>query len=64
MEFEGLIGIEVKFEGVGVGEAWPRGIVASLDGGEQSEADRETCGGVQVTDKGLDAGHVIGAEGL
>ena len=46
VDFEVLIGIGGNFKGVGVGEAWPRVIVASLDDGDPSGAYRETCGGV------------------
>ena len=48
---------------IGVGKAGPGGVVAGFDGGEPGRLDGKAGGGVEVEDKGSDAGEVVGVEG-
>ena len=41
---------------IGVGKAGPGGVVAGFDGGEPGRLDGKAGGGVEVEDKGSDAG--------
>ena len=49
--------------GVGVGQSGPGGVVAGFDGGKPGRLDGKSGGGVEVADKGADAGEVVGVEG-
>ena len=49
--------------GIGVGKAGPGGVVAVFDGGETGGLDGKAGGGVEVADKGANAGEVVGVEG-
>ena len=44
-------------------EAGPGGVFSGFDVGEPGGLDRKAGGGVEVADKGADAGEVVGVEG-
>ena len=60
---DGLITGRAILGSIVVGESWPGGEVAGFDGGEPSGFDSESCGGVEVADKGTNYGQVVGVEG-
>ena len=62
--FDGLVRTRTVLGGVGVGETGPGGVITGFDGGEPGRANRETGGGVEIQDKGLDTWEIIGTEGL
>ena len=64
MAFDGLVRTRTVLGGVGVGETGPGGVITGFDGGEPGRANRETGGGVEIQDKGLDTWEIIGTEGL
>lgn len=49
--------------GIGVCEPRPGRVVSIFDSVEPRVPDREPRRGMEVSDEGLDAGHVVGAEG-
>ena len=63
MSFEGLFGDGVVFGGVGEGESRPGRKVAGMDGCKPCGFDWKSCCSVEVSDKGDDAGKVIGIQG-
>ncbi len=49
--------------GIGIRESWPGQVVSILYGADPRVLDWEPLCGMEVLDKGLDTGHVVGAEG-
>ena len=60
---DGFITSRAILGSIGVGESWPGGEVDGFDGGEPGGFGWESCGGVEVADKGTNAGEVVGVEG-
>ena len=62
--FDGLVWTRTVLGGVGVGETGPGGVIAGFYGSEPGRANRETGGGVEIQDKGLDTWEIISTECL
>ena len=60
---DGLITGRKILGSIGVGESWPGGEVAGFDVVDPGGFDWESCGGMEVADKGTKAGEVVGIEG-
>ena len=63
MALDGCVAGWAILRGIGVGKSGPDGVVAGFDGGEPGRLDGKAGGGVEVADKGADAGEVVGVEG-
>ena len=63
MSFEGLFGDGVLFGSVGEGESRPGSKVAGMDGCKPRGFYWKSCCSVEVSDKGTNAGKVMGIQG-
>ena len=63
MSFEGLFGDGVVFGSVGEGESRPGSKVAGMDGCKPRGFYWKSCCSVEVSDKGTNAGKVMGIQG-
>ena len=60
---DGFVAVWSILGGIGIGKARPVGVLYGFDGDEPGGLDRKSGGGVEVADKGADAGEVVGVEG-
>ena len=62
MSFDGFSAVWTMAGGIGIGEAWPTGVVAGFDGGKPGGLDGEPSSCMQVVNKGTDTWKIGGIE--
>ena len=56
MSLDGFVGVEIELGVIFVGKSRTRGVVAIFNGHQPCCYDEESCGHMEIADKGFDAG--------